>query len=191
MKARHLFFAVALSGFLFFPLGNKAVAQSTLSQDLVTQLLYGLLVPGGSYDPYAGAPYDPYAGARYDPYAGSRYDPYPYDPRGSYSPFPSVGDLFGYDRRDYDRRSYDRRYEYGERLDNLEHKYGKAMNRLERQEREAREKAYHNYRRGKMSPDKFRDRMGDISRKYEHKRDKVERNTAKDYRKLNRRFDGY
>jgi hypothetical protein len=191
MKARHLFFATVLGGFLFFPLGNKAFAQGGLSQDLVTRLLYGLVVPGGTYDPYAGAPYDPYAGSRYDPYGGSRYDPYPSDPRGSYSPFPGIGDPYGYgrqgyDRRDYDRRDYDRRYE---RRDGLQNKYGKAMNRLDRQEREAREKAYRDYQRGKISPGKFRDRMGDIGRKYSHKRDKVERNTAKDYRKLDRRFD--
>ena len=54
-------------------------------------------------------------------------------------------------------------------------KYDKAMNRLERQEREARAKAYRRYEGDRRDPG-YRERLGKIDRKYDHKRDKVERN---------------
>jgi hypothetical protein len=49
------------------------------------------------------------------------------------------------------------------------------MNRLERQEREARAKAYNRYEGERRDPG-YRERLGKIDRKYDHKRDKVERN---------------
>jgi hypothetical protein len=61
------------------------------------------------------------------------------------------------------------------------------MSRLDRQEREAREKAYRKYR-GDVSHPQYREQMGKIDQKYAHKREKVERNTAKEYRK---RSDGF
>ncbi len=54
-------------------------------------------------------------------------------------------------------------------------KYSKAMNRLARQEREARAKAYRRYEGDRRDP-RFNERLADIDRKYEHKRGKVERN---------------
>jgi hypothetical protein len=53
------------------------------------------------------------------------------------------------------------------------------MNRLERQEREAREKAYRKYG-GNVADSRYRERQREIAEKYAHKRDKVERNTAKE-----------
>jgi len=64
------------------------------------------------------------------------------------------------------------------------------MNRLDQQEREAREKAYRKYG-GDMSNPKYREQMAKIDRKYDHKRYKVERNTAKDYRKLSERYGAW
>jgi len=46
---------------------------------------------------------------------------------------------------------------------------------LARQEREAREKAYRRYD-GNSSDWRYRERLAEIDRKYDHKRDKVERN---------------
>ena len=54
-------------------------------------------------------------------------------------------------------------------------KYRKAMERLARQEREAQAKAYRRYGDDRRDP-RYWDRLDDIERKYEHKRDKVERN---------------
>jgi hypothetical protein len=62
------------------------------------------------------------------------------------------------------------------------------MQRLDRQEYEAREKVYRKYR-GNASHPQYRERMAKISRKYDHKREKVERNTAKEYRKLSGRSE--
>jgi hypothetical protein len=58
------------------------------------------------------------------------------------------------------------------------------MNRLDRQEAEARAKAY---RKSYGDPARYRERMAKIDRKYSYKRYKVERNTARDYRKLSDR----
>ena len=57
-------------------------------------------------------------------------------------------------------------------------KYNKAMDRLARQEREAREKAYRNYD-GNISDPRYQRRLAEIDRRYDHKRDKVERNLRK------------
>jgi len=58
-------------------------------------------------------------------------------------------------------------------------KYNKAMNRLARQEREAQEKAYRRYEGDRRDP-RYRERLGEIDRRYDHKRDKVERNLRND-----------
>ena len=54
-------------------------------------------------------------------------------------------------------------------------KYDKAMNRLARQEREARAKAYRRSEGDRRDPG-YRERLSKIDRKYDQKRDKVERN---------------
>jgi hypothetical protein len=75
-------------------------------------------------------------------------------------------DWYGRDRYDYGRSQA-----YGENR----WKYNKAMDRLARQEREAREKAYRKYG-GNLHDSRFREQLAEIDRKYDHKRDKVERN---------------
>ena len=57
-------------------------------------------------------------------------------------------------------------------------KYNKAMNRLARQEREAQEKAYRNYD-GNLGNPRYQQRLAEIDRRYDHKRDKVEGNLRK------------
>ena len=54
-------------------------------------------------------------------------------------------------------------------------KYNKAMNRLSRQEREAQAKAYRKYD-GNVHDPHYRQRLSKIDRRYDYKRDKVERN---------------
>jgi hypothetical protein len=49
------------------------------------------------------------------------------------------------------------------------------MTRLERQEREARARAYRRSEGDRRDPH-LRERLAEIDRKYDHKRDKVERN---------------
>jgi hypothetical protein len=68
-------------------------------------------------------------------------------------------------------RGYNSSREYGKN----QRKYDKAMNRLARQESEARAKAYRRYEGERRAPG-YRERLGKIDRKYDHKRDKVERN---------------
>jgi hypothetical protein len=60
----------------------------------------------------------------------------------------------------------------------LSYDYAKAMSRLDRQEAEARAKAY---RKSYGNPAQYSDRMAQIERKYAYKRYKVERNTARRY----------
>jgi hypothetical protein len=128
-----------------------------------------------------GSPY-----RAYDPYYGGGYDPY-YGSRG----------LYGYG--DYDNRSpreiqRDLARKHAKEHNKLERKYDKAMNRLDRQEREAAEKAYRKYG-GNTSNPGYQDRMQDIDRKYDHKRDKVERNLGKNHRDVHRnlrhKYDAY
>jgi hypothetical protein len=97
----------------------------------------------------------------------------------------SWSDSNAYRRPYYDRYSDNyRRYNDWERrrgynsswYDGKEaQKYSKAMNRLARQEREAQEKAYRRYEGNRNDP-RLRERLAEINRKYDHKRDKVERN---------------
>jgi len=55
----------------------------------------------------------------------------------------------------------------------------KAMNRRARQEREAQEKAYFRYEGGRRDP-RYRERLAEIDRRYDHKRNKVERHLCND-----------
>ena len=105
-----------------------------------------------------------------------------------------------YNRRYYDSSRPYQQYQWGlnrehsEQHQHLQHQYGKAMNRLARQEREAREKAYRRYE-GNSSDWRYRERLAEIDRKYDHKRDKVERNIAKEHarghRELSREYRDY
>jgi hypothetical protein len=67
------------------------------------------------------------------------------------------------------------RYRYQNRLN---YDYAKAMSRLDRQEAEARAKAYRN---SYGNPARYSEQMAKIARKYDYKRYKVERNTAHRY----------
>ena len=68
-------------------------------------------------------------------------------------------------------RGYNPSWGYGEN----QRKYNKATDRLARQEREAQAKAYRRYD-GNTNDPRYRERLDEIDRKYDHKRDKVERN---------------
>ena len=175
MKTHRVLVVAMLAGVLVFTSVKRANAVDGSYQDLLSNMLYGLVLgtPYGG-DPYAPSPYEPYG---YDPgpSRGGYYEP----SRGYYDPYPP-SPYDGYRDRDY-------RYDPRERLDQLGGKYGKAMSRLDQQEREAREKAYRKYH-GDVSHPKYREQMAKIGRKYGHKREKVERNTAKEYRKFSDRF---
>jgi hypothetical protein len=132
---------------------------------------YGYGSPYGIYDSYSGRGYDPY-------YAGS-LSPYGYGLYDNRSPREVQRDL---------AREHEKKHE------NLERQYDKAMRRLDRQEREAEEKAYRKYG-GNISDPGYRDRMQDIDRTYDHKRDKVERNLGEKHRDAHRNlqnsYDAY
>lgn len=158
MKTKRTFAIAALSGIIVFSTTGSASAQNTYYQDLLTGLMYELLAPGSTYGPYAR----------------------PYPDQGAYGPLsPPYNNPPRYDEGRY----YDQERRYNDRLSKLEYKYDKAMRRLDRQEREAVDKAYRKYR-GDQSHPGFRERLAKIQRKYDHKRAKVERNTAKEYRKI-------
>lgn len=167
MKTKRTFVIAALSGIIVFSTTSSASAQNTYYQDLITGLVYELLLPGSTYGPYARPYPDRFGSGRYPDYGayGPPYPPYNEPPR--------------YDEGRY----YDQERRYNDRLSKLEYKYDKAMRRLDRQEREAVDKAYRKYR-GDQSHPGFRKRLAKIQRKYDHKRAKVERNTAKEYRKI-------
>lgn len=83
---------------------------------------------------------------------------------------PPYAGRYGYGR--WERpQSYGYSSGYGENR----RKYNKAMSRLDRQEREARAKAYRRYD-GNRSDSRYRERLAEIDRKYDHKRGKVDRN---------------
>jgi hypothetical protein len=89
---------------------------------------------------------------------------------GSYRD-PSTGLYTDRERRHRDGSSWE---------DGKKHrKYHKAMNRLSRQEREARTKAYRRYEGDRRDP-RYWERLSEIDRRYDHKRDKVERNLRHD-----------
>lgn len=196
MKTHQVIVVAMLAGVLAFTSVQRAHAMDPYSQDLLANVLSSLVlgVPYGSqgnlpYGSYGPPPYDPYRNSSYDPYGNptdGRYDNPPYyDPyglggrgydgsvRGSYGPSPY----------DYER-GRDHRYRYQERRGRLDSKYAKAMNRLDRQESEARAKAY---RKSYGDSVRYRKQMAKIDRKYGYKRYKVERNIARDYRKLSGR----
>lgn len=93
---------------------------------------------------------------RHHPYSG-RYNDY----QGRYN--------------DWGRRGYDSSGYYGKDG----RKYNKAMNRLARQEREARERAYRRYEGNRRDP-RYWERLAEIDRKYDRKRYQVERNLRND-----------
>ncbi|MBM4259287.1 MAG: hypothetical protein FJ147_25725 [Deltaproteobacteria bacterium] len=124
---------------------------------------YGYGSPYRTYDPY-------YSGGYYDPYYGNR-NPYSY---GS-----------------YDNRSHGQVHRDIERdADRVERKYEKGMRRLDRQEQEAREKAARRFG-GNTSDPRYQDRLGEIDRKYDHKRNKVDNLRDKGHRNLDRGHDRY
>jgi hypothetical protein len=84
---------------------------------------------------------------------------------------PATGRYNNWERRNRHNSSG----EYGKK----HRKYNKAMNRLSRQEREAQAKAYRRYEGDRRDP-RYRERLGEIDRKYDHKRHKVERNLRND-----------
>ena len=193
MKTYRMFVIATLTGVFILISAPRAHAVDPYSQDLLTNLLYGLVLgdPYGSqgnlpYGSYGHPSYDPYGNPPYDSYGNSTYSPPPY-----YDPYGIGGSGYGRPTLDPYRpspgdynRAQDRRYRYQERSQRLESKYAKAMNRLGRQEAEARAKAYSKYY---GDPVRYRKQMEKIDRKYNHKRYKVERNTARNYRKLSRR----
>ena len=107
-----------------------------------------------------------------NPYTYSGDDPY----TGRY------GDTDANPYYDPDRAHQEEHYRLGEehteQHEALQRQYDKAMNRLARQEREAQEKAQRRYR-GEMNHPRYRERLAEIDRKYDYKRQKVERNLAK------------
>lgn len=177
MKTRRTLLVAAFVGLMLLTTGGRANAQGGYASDPLSQLLYGLVL-GTPYGSSGNLPYDPYGNSPSGPYGNPpSYDPYglgsggPYAPaRGSYDPYPN----------DYDR-DRDSRYRYQERLGHLDGKYDKAMRRLDRQEYEAKAKAY---RKSNGNSWRYRERMAEIDRKYDQKRYQVERNTAKEHRKL-------
>jgi hypothetical protein len=65
------------------------------------------------------------------------------------------------------------------------------MRRLDRQEREAEEKAYRKYD-GKVQDPRYQETQRKIDQKYDHKRGKVERNLGKEHREYHdRREDAH
>lgn len=197
MKTRQVFVVATLVGVLSFTSIQRAHALDPYSQDLLANVLSSLVLgtPYGSqgnlpYGSYGPPPYDPYRNSSYDPYGSPTYDRYDnppyYDPYGlggrGYGG--SLRDSYGSSPYNYER-GRDYRYRYQDRRGRLESKYAKAMNRLDRQEAEARAKAY---RKSYRDPVRYREQMANIERKYDEKRYKVERNTAQDYRKLSRRY---
>ncbi len=186
MKTRRTLLVAAFVGLMLLTTGGRANAQGGYASDPLSQLLYGLVL-GTPYGSSGNLPYDPYGNLPSGPYGNPpSYDPYglgsggPYAPaRGSYDPYPNPND---YDR---DR---DSRYRYQERRGQLDGKYDKAMRRLDRQEYEARAKAD---RKSGGNPSQYREQMARIDRKYDQKRYQVERNTAKESRKLSDRYRGW
>ncbi len=131
----------------------------------------------GGYDPYSSGSYGSgsssggYYGGGYDPYYGSS-DPYG---RGGYGDPYSGRDTY---------RSHEEQHE------NLEHKQDKAMRRLDRQEREAEEKAYRKHG-GDINDPRYQEAQRKIDEKYDHKREKVERNVSKEHEREHRSYDDY
>jgi|GEM_PF-2822881 len=127
---------------------------------------YGYGFPYSSiYEPYYGG-----GGGYYDPYYGNRL-PYYYGT---------------YDNRSH--RELHRDFEH--EAANVERKYDKGMQRLDRQEQEAREKAARRFGGNPADP-RYQNELNKIDRKYDHKREKVDNLRDKGYRKLDREHDAY
>ena len=173
MKTKRMFIVAALSGIIVFSTAHSASAQNTYYQDLLTGLMYQFLLPGSGYGPYPPGQYPDRFGNGGYPNQG------PYGP--AYPAYPPYNDPPRYDEGRY----YDQGRRYNDRLSGLEYKYDKAMRRLDRQEREALDKAHRRYR-GDQSHPGFQERVAKIQRRYDHKRQKVERNTSREYRRMTR-----
>jgi len=117
---------------------------------------YGSSSYYGGYPSYYGGYTTPYYGG-YAPYYGDSY---------YYGPHYSVPS---------------RSHSHAEEHAYLEHKYDKAMNRLNRQEQEAEAKLARRYG-GNAADPRFQEQAGRIDRKYDYKRGKDERNLAKEHR---------
>ena len=100
--------------------------------------------------------------------------------------FARDGDFYRHSYRHSYRSDYGQNWQHGKRSE-LRYKHNKAMNRLDRQEREAQAKAYRHYD-GNRSDPRYRQRLAEIDRKYDQKRYQVDRNTRKDYRDLSRDY---
>jgi len=116
--------------------------------------------PSRAYDSYSRG----YYGGSYDPYYTTR-QPYAYGTYDNRSPWEA--------RRDFER-THENEHE------NLEYKYDKAMRRLDRQEREAEEKLQRKYGADTNNPE-YLEKQRKIDQKYDHKQEKVERNTRKEH----------
>ena len=197
MKTHRVLVVAALAGVLVFASVQRANAMDPYYQDLLSNILSGL-VQGTPYSPYGGPSYDPYGTSPSGPYGTPTYGPYGTPPYGPYGNSPyydpqglSGGGYYGPTRDSYGPSPYDyyrgrdNRYRYQERIGRLDGKYAKAMSRLDRQQYEASAKAY---RKHYGNPSRYSEEMAKIDRKYGYKRYKVERNTAKDYRKLSGRY---
>lgn len=181
MKTPRVLVVAALAGVLVFASIQRANAMDPYYQDLLSNMLYGL-VQGTPYSPYGNLPYGPYGTPPSSPYGnptGGSYGTPPYGPYGN-SPYYDPqgrggGGYYGPVRGSYGP------YPHQEQLGQLNNKYAKAMSRLDRQQSEASAKAY---RKHYGNPSRYSEEMAKIDRKYSYKRYKVERNTAQDYRKL-------
>jgi ABC-type transport system substrate-binding protein len=116
---------------------------------------------GRSYDPFYGG-YSGGNGGYYDPSYSSRN---PYYGSGYYEP----------------RSPWEAQRDHEQEHEKLDYKYDKAMRRLDRQEREAEEKLNRKYG-GNTNDPRYQDAQRKVDQKYDHKRDKVERNTRKEHR---------
>jgi len=123
----------------------------------------------------AGLWFTPLVSAHEERYAYGREGWYSHHSHGPNSPYWGK-------RRELSRR-------HAEQHEKLEWKYGKTMRRLDRQEQEARAKAYRHYR-GRTFDWRYRERVAEIDRNYDLKRSKVaqqlERQHERAHQKLSR-----
>ncbi len=117
------------------------------------------------------------------------YDSY-YDGGGRYYD-PYYGNQEPYSRGTYDNRSHREVHrEIEHDAARAEQKYDKGMQRLDRQEQEAREKAARRFGGNPADP-QYQESLEKIDRRYDHKREKVDKLRDKGHRKLDREHDGY
>ena len=131
--------------------------RSLLSIVALGGMLFAAGCGSGAWDhSYYGSPSSYYGG--YPTYYGNPYYSEPY-----YYSVPS------------------RSHSHAEEHAYLEHKYDKAMNRLNRQEQQADARLYRRYG-GNTADPRFQEQAGRIDRRYDYKRGKVERNLAQEHR---------